>query len=112
MSRLTHKDNIIPRDMMNAEYAKLADLEDIEEELGIDLLILKKVLEHGQEKYVYFKDRDNKIHKCDRAMINIHIHVDVLDEPVGSGYFCQRNLYLDDFGKTWTLTKEELEDDK
>lgn len=94
------------------QLKKLQRLEDVEEELGIDLLILKKVLDHGQEKYVYFKDRDNKIHKCDRAKINIHICVDVLDEPVGSGYFCQENLFLDDYGKTWALTKEELENGK
>ena len=33
MERLTIKDKAI-RDNFNAEYAKLADLEDIEEELG------------------------------------------------------------------------------
>ena len=37
--RLTIKDKAI-RDNFNAEYAKLADLEDIEEELGIDLITL------------------------------------------------------------------------
>lgn len=36
MNRLTLRDKSI-RDNFNAEYAKLADLEDIEEELGIDL---------------------------------------------------------------------------
>lgn len=39
MTRLTIKDKAI-RDNFNAEYAKLADLEDIEEELGIDLITL------------------------------------------------------------------------
>ena len=37
--RLTIKDKAV-RDNFNAEYAKLADLEDIEEELGIDLITL------------------------------------------------------------------------
>lgn len=39
MNRLTIKDKAV-RDNFNAEYAKLADLEDIEEELGIDLITL------------------------------------------------------------------------
>lgn len=39
MNRLTIKDKAI-RDNFNAEYAKLADLEDIEEELGIELVLL------------------------------------------------------------------------
>ena len=39
MNRLTIKDKEI-RDNFNAEYAKLADLEDIEEELGIDLITM------------------------------------------------------------------------
>ena len=44
--RLTIKDKEI-RDNFNAEYAKLADLEDIEDELGIDLITLFKALKNG-----------------------------------------------------------------
>ena len=50
MKRLTIKDKTI-RDNFNAEYAKLADLEDIEEELGIDLITLFKALKNGVLSY-------------------------------------------------------------
>ena len=51
--RLTIKDKEI-RDNFNAEYAKLADLEDIEDELGIDLLTLFKALKNG----IYVKTKN------------------------------------------------------
>ena len=46
MNRLTIKDKAI-RDNFNAEYAKLADLEDIEDEFKVDLTILFKALKNG-----------------------------------------------------------------
>ena len=66
---------------------KLGQLEDIEDELGIDLIILFKALDKG----IYCKD---------------------------SGYTKNERLYhygadkfydFKDYGKTWALTKEELE---
>ena len=52
MNRLTIKDKAI-RDNFNAEYAKLADLEDIEEELGIDLNTLLN-------KYIKWLEKETK----------------------------------------------------
>lgn len=54
MNRLTIKDKEI-RDNFNAEYAKLADLEDIEEELGIDLITLVNKYIKWQPMENYFK---------------------------------------------------------
>lgn len=57
--RLTIKDKTI-RDNFNAEYAKLVDLEDIEEELGIDLKVYHKLMNMlycGEPNVLYVKDK-------------------------------------------------------
>lgn len=108
--RFTNKDGTIcywwdkrnePQEIYKQELAnqKLSQLEDIEEELGINLLTLFKTL-----KGIYIKPN------------NIY---------VGSPYLCfaeNENRELEfqfkvvdtwykvkDYGKTWTLTEDELE---
>ena len=84
---------------------KLGQLEDIEEELGIDLLTLIKALKDG----IWVKYSSSIIeHKT--------WYVHLLDnyigwkENSGSLYDNDRveNRPLKDYGKTWALTKEEL----
>lgn len=102
MNRLTIKDKAV-RDNFNAEYAKLADLEDIEEELGIDLITLFKALIKG----IWVKSTNGDVYY------------------VGSPYLCFteneiRELELQfrvgdtrykikDYGKTWALSKKCFE---
>ena len=88
---------------------KLGQLEDIEEELGIDLITLFKVrqiywrikyidtgeysdIEKSYRVYLDFQNRDIKVYRD-------------YDE---FGF----NLDLKDYGKTWALTREELENDR
>lgn len=128
---------------------KLGQLEDIEEELGIDLIndkermIFIKAILKG---YIYFKDSENKIHKgyivgyeenfafYKRKLIvayGIGLHFNWRDDlfiyddeelmknpynhPLGDRAFgsClikkEYDLDFEHFGKTWALTKEELE---
>ena len=80
---------------------KLGQLEDIEEELGIDLITLFKAIKNG----IYKKDED----LCFEATLRMHN---------GEYYLCQpyddrllHVVYLKDYGKTWALAKEELEHD-
>lgn len=71
---------------------KLGQLEDIEEELGIDLITFFKALKNG----IYGRVGDKIEH---------------ILAPNFS--FCYRKMYiykLTDYGKTWALTKEELEE--
>lgn len=75
-------------------YNKLGILEDIEQELGIPLEVLFKALKDGiyvrivglparrLPEYIRFDFYNKKIEECN----------------------------LKDYGKTWTLTREELED--
>lgn len=108
MNRLTIKDKAI-RDNFNAEYAKLADLEDIEEELGIELEVLFSALKNG----IYYFASDGQL---------THDYVWLEDDHVCTGqqnklsfsfltYSTRQTLLFENYGKTWALTKEELENE-
>ena len=110
MSRLTaHK---YEHDLFKDIYCKLQELEDIEEELGIDLLTLFKALKNG----IYLKFGSEKnigVYYEHRAILPRHFDKDY------KGYFIDLqlelsinfNFYFKDYRKTWALTKEELEED-
>ncbi len=66
----------------------------IEEELGIDLVTLFKALKQG---YIWYDDEKYKI-ECLYMKPQIHLYV---ADGVGG-------CYMEDYGKTWALTKEEL----
>ena len=108
MNRLTIKDKTV-RDNFNAEYAKLADLEDIEEELGIELTVLFSALKNG----VYCFANQNQL---------IHEYVWLVNHYVTAGiptkiYFSLKTFYdgqalsVEDYGKTWALTRKELKNE-
>ena len=79
---------------------KLGKLEDVEEELGIDLITLFKALKNGvySNHYAYAGE---EIHKIDVELQKRHYGFCV------SGGFGEGHN-LKDYGKTWALTKEEL----
>lgn len=108
MNRLTNDQgfarNVEAREEM---YDKLFELENIEEELGIDLIlsvnICKKV---NNQKYVYVKEN------CNISKLTISDNLDV--ELFNHRLYANSNgiwtsLDLKDYNKTWALTKEELE---
>ena len=80
---------------------KLGQLEDIEEELGIDLIILFKALKNG----IYIKPWKEIKHTYEIRTASDNIHLFLLDEN-------DNDYSFKDYGKTWALTKEELEDEK
>ena len=97
-----HKMYQIPQD----EYGflmstnKLGRLEDIEEDLGIDLVTLFKAFENG----VYYKiDNEIEFGTVEHFVpyMNKKLHLRPL--------YKELRLSLKDYGKTWALTKEELE---
>jgi hypothetical protein len=100
---------------------KLGKLEDIEEELGISLEVLFKALKDG----IWYKESYEEKHdgyslvKYDDTKIYYENHVDIckylngsrkihLFLPFDNGYN-GGNYCLKDYGKTWSLTREELE---
>lgn len=100
--RLTNKSDLLGYtrkfndiDIIRKMTHKLGQLEDIEEELGIDLLTLFKALKQG---YIWYDEEKYKI-ECLYVKPQIHLYV---ADGVGG-------CYMEDYGKTWALTKEELE---
>lgn len=84
-------------------YNKLGQLEDIEGEIGFDLITLFKALDDGI--YVSEQNAENEIVWEE---VGLNIHNKTLDfkyprKEIGKG----RPLSM--FGKTWALTRGELE---
>ena len=93
----------------NACVDKLGKLEDIEEELGIDLIKAVELCKQvNSKKVAYIKD--------EYGIYPIKF-LDDLDVELGNHrlYSNSRGIYVSldlfDYGKTWALTKEELEND-
>lgn len=85
---------------------KLGQLEDIEEELGIDLITLFKALKNGI--YAIVPDYDGSyIEHFEPYATILDMYskcIDLRDDTLGC-------VALNHYGKTWALTKEELEDE-
>lgn len=101
MSRLTNKHTyVVLARTIGKTYTsncmqKLSQLEDIEEEIGVDLRIKDKV---EQSLYVYYKEEDKVIGRYKIARFE------------RKGICTYTNVYLPykEYGKTWSVTKEEL----
>ena len=89
---------------------KLGQLEDIEEELGIDLITLFKAFLYG----VYYFMDGTQLTKDYVYLIDNYISVGTREQLSYSfiTIFERQILSLNDYGKTWALTREELENDK
>ena len=106
MERLTRKDFKYGGNITQGMkiYNKLFDIEDLEEKLGIDLITLFKALKEG----IYVKDDNYEccgLSKHKGQEIDLNIFLKRLEiKFVGC-------WDLSDYGKTWSLRKEDLEDD-
>ena len=90
---------------------KLGKLEDIEEELGIDLITLFDIDKQlNTKKEIWFKIEDEIE---ENLRFDSYYIIDLKHKAfVKIEYEPLDYLYFKDYGKTWALTKEELEDDK
>ena len=118
--------------VIKKDLEKLDQLEKIEEELGIDLITLFKALKNGVwTKRLFYDSEWRRYHTFEEANViekkSIAInticcsdwtvenqHKEFIFEVQGSIFY---ELRLRDYGKTWSLdkndlTKEELENDK
>lgn len=87
-------------------YKKLKTYEDIEEELGIDLITLNK-LRSANKIYVKFY---NEIQEWNKIKIDLRYCKIWYGYISGKGYCLSQPL--SNYGKGFALTKEELENDK
>ena len=104
-------------DLFRDIYCKLQDLEDIEEELGIDLYTLFKILKRGQLICKFRPMYDpKKTFLLSRKINNLYYdgcyYKLEIDEDGEDGYIIEYDPYIKDYGITWALTREELENDK
>ena len=93
----------------NACVDKLGKLEDIEEEIGMDLIKAVELCKQvNSKKVVYTKDEWGyyPIKFIDELDIELFSHRLYKN---ARGICLSLDLY--DYGKTWALTKEELEND-
>ena len=108
MKRLTYKNlKLYPTILSKKDekeycqiYNKLGELEDVEEELGISLIVLFKAL---KQQKVYTK-YENIIDLCD------NVEYMFLDDFIYFYWDSGKHLVFEikEYGKTWALTKEEL----
>lgn len=96
---------------------KLGQLEDIEEELGIDLTTLFKALNKG----FYIKYNNKIVHIPPDKNITVNFWYNIINVSIPPKFFidCKKGTdylseeideeyWFKDYGKDWALTKEEL----
>ena len=94
---------------LEEDLDKLEQYKNIEEKLGINLIILFKALKEGY----FFKKDTGEIVSVQDSFFNYYRHN--LYYCIEGWYIYSKNGYsrfdvrLKDYGKTWALTKEELE---
>ena len=103
--RLTHlceyKDKRKNREPMLKIRNKLFELENIEDELGIDLITLFKASKNG-----YYVKEETGIYEVLPGNIN---DVDLIRKCISSQHgFAYFVSLFKDYGKTWALTEQEL----
>lgn len=124
MNRLTDKDcwkyedfvfNYRNRETMQrgtdfAMYVKLKSLEDIEEEYGIDLIKAVELCKQvNSRKVVYIREKWG----IDTLKILDELDIELFSHRLyknARGMYVSLNLY--DYGITWALTREELENER
>ena len=131
MNRLTNKNinwyedfvfsmrnrSITENEIKDSIYNRLKLLEDLEEEIGISLLTLFRILKLGEiickfrpiedpKKILLLSRKINSLY-YDGCYYRLEINEDGDD-----GYIIEYDPYIKDYGITWGLTREELENDK
>ena len=134
MNRLTNKDInwyedfvfsmrnrlITENEIKDSIYNRLKLLEDLEEEIGMSLLILFRILKLGRiiHKYKPFCAIKKIIlesciitglfYESGQYGLEVYNEEDDIDEE----YNDFKYIYIKEYGKTWAIKKEELEDDR
>ena len=98
-------------------YRKLKSLEDIEEEFGMDLITLFDIYKQlNIKKEIWFKhenETDEDLRFINSRRYNgVYYLIDFKRKAfVETEYEPVHDFYFKDYGKTWALTREELENE-
>ena len=96
----------------NACVDKLGKLEDIEEQLGVDLITLFKALRNGiwtNQEQCYGDEKQGKIRFFQVRLLLEENAVGCIHNSMWKGKEVIRTLYFKDYNKTWALDKQTLE---
>ena len=101
-------------------YRKLKALEDIEEDIGMSLLTLFRILKRGCIIHKYKPFCASKQIILESSIINglfyesgqYGLEVYNEEDDIDEEYNDFKYVYIKEYGKTWAIKKEELEDDK
>lgn len=113
----SYTDGIVTKDhirIINEDEVikKFHQIQKIEEELGIDLITLFKALKDGvwtnQEQY-YGDEEQGKIRFFKVRLLLEEKAIGCIHNSMWKGEEVIRTLYFKDYGKTWSLAKENLE---
>ena len=116
-----HKMSCVDVDSYNLMLEDLEKYHSIEKELGVDFSLLDKICQKGvycfKESIKNFKSkRYGEISHIPNSDIHIQLFGVYKEKRMGvsiMGYIESKNAYytlpMKDYGKTWALTKEELE---
>ena len=101
------KNNLIEVKDKDETYKKLCQLEDIEEEIGIELTTLFKALKYG----VYYYTSQNQLTHDYVWLYDNYVSASVRDKLSYSLLTCfqKQILSFEDYVKTWSIYRENLE---
>lgn len=108
MNRFTKHD--YEHDLFRDIYRKLQDLENVEEEIGIDLTVLFTALKNG----VYYFDEQGQLIHDYVWLVNDYVAEGVPDK-LSFSFKTSHNrqvLLFEDYGKTWALYKQQLPEEE
>lgn len=87
--------------LIKKDLSRLKQLEDIEKEIGIDLITLVRLLKEP----IYYLCL-GPIAKAENFKVDLNEKAIVMNFFMGNSY--EVKLYFKDYGKEWALTREEL----
>ena len=110
---------ITENEIKDSIYNRLKLLEDLEEEIGMSLLLLFRILKHGRIIHKY------KIFCADKKMILVSSIINGLfyengqyglevyneEDDIDEEYNDFKCVYIKDYGITWAIKKEELDNE-
>lgn len=101
-------------DRENIVLTKLKHFEDLEDEIGIDLITLFKALKNGifaKDITVYHLSGElSEEQKLDPKYLRLNMWYECIEwENIWNSEDDLHEYYFKDYRKTWALTKEELE---
>jgi hypothetical protein len=85
---------------------KLGQLEDIEDELGVDLSVYLKVCALGRKIYVKFQGEVLEMKVVHKLVYDSDLEAFGFFAPPDGGFIPR--FKMSEYGKTWALSKDEL----